>query len=456
MCLASNKRTHKVLSSTIEYMPTSPTTDESLIKPTDLRGILKYVPMFSDQVFVIALDGSLIAHENFQNVLLDIAVLRSLNIKVVLVYGIGCQLQSSSKLKNIEITDRHGEGVTDNKTLALAMEIAGEVGSLIVQGLTRNNLLCVSCNGVRAKSIGVVKGVDQINSGDIDKLDQKLFKQLLSSQTIPIVSPIALDRNGAPLRINSDLLAAGLATKVKASKLIYMTTEAAICVHNQALKNLPVAELELYLENNSNLIKERLISKAKHSAKAVRMGTPRAHILDGRLFGALLNEVFDKVGIGTMIYSDEYQSIRPAHKKDAQSIYDITRSAVRSETLFNRSQKHIINEINNYLVYEIDGSIIGCMHLRKYSNSSITEIGSVYVQSFYQGKGVGKKLIKYAIKLAHQDGTEKVFAMTTKASEFFEKVCNFKKGKIEDLPLVRQEEYRINRRNSKVFYYPII
>ncbi|MEC7609265.1 MAG: amino-acid N-acetyltransferase, partial [Verrucomicrobiota bacterium] len=224
-------------------MPTSPTTDESLIKPTDLRGILKYVPIFSDQVFVIALDGSLIAHENFQNVLLDIAVLRSLNIKVVLVYGIGCQLQSASKLKNIEITDLHGEGVTDNTTLALSMEIAGEVGSLIVQGLTRNNLLCVSCNGVRAKSIGVVKGVDQINSGDIDKLDQKLFKQLLSSQTIPIVSPIALDRNGAPLRINSDLLDACLATKVKSSKLIYMTNEATNRLHKQTKNIMAVSEI---------------------------------------------------------------------------------------------------------------------------------------------------------------------------------------------------------------------
>ena len=58
------------------------TSDEHSIKPTDLRGILKYVPMFRDHVFVLAIDGSLVAHENFQNVLLDIAVLRSLNIKV--------------------------------------------------------------------------------------------------------------------------------------------------------------------------------------------------------------------------------------------------------------------------------------------------------------------------------------------------------------------------------------
>ena len=158
------------------------------------------------------------------------------------------------------------------------MEIAGEVGSLITQGLTRSNLRCASCNGVRAKSIGIEKGIDQINSGDVDKLDLKLFKQLLSNQTTPIVSPIAYDRNGRPLRINSDLLASELAAKIEATKLIYMTTENGIREKGQALKNLPVAELELYLKNNSRLIKERLISKARHSAKAVRMGLSLIHI----------------------------------------------------------------------------------------------------------------------------------------------------------------------------------
>ena len=59
------------------------------IKPTDLRGILKYVSMFREHVFVVALDGSLVAHVNFKNVLLDIAVLRSLHIRVVLVYESG-------------------------------------------------------------------------------------------------------------------------------------------------------------------------------------------------------------------------------------------------------------------------------------------------------------------------------------------------------------------------------
>ena len=91
--------------------------NEHNIKPTDLRGILKYVPMFRDHVFVLALDGSLVAHENFQNVLLDIAVLRSLNIKVVLVHGIGHQLKLLAETKQVAITDPHGELKTDAATL---------------------------------------------------------------------------------------------------------------------------------------------------------------------------------------------------------------------------------------------------------------------------------------------------------------------------------------------------
>ena len=78
------------------------------IKPTDLRGILQYVPRFQGQIFIIALDGSIVADENFSNLLVDIAVLRSLGIKVVLVHGIGRQIQELSELRQIPISDVYG------------------------------------------------------------------------------------------------------------------------------------------------------------------------------------------------------------------------------------------------------------------------------------------------------------------------------------------------------------
>ena len=428
------------------------TSDEHNVKPTDLRGILKYVPMFRDHVFVLALDGSLVAHENFQNVLLDIAVLRSLNIKVVLVHGVGQQLKALAKQKQTTISDPHGELKTDAVTLELATEAAAMVSLEVMQGLTRNGLRCATCNGVRSKEIGMVKGEDQLNSGAVDKLDDVLFNKLLDTDTIPVITPIAFSREGTPLRINSDLLASELASKLNASKLIYMTTQDGLQINDQPLTNLPVANLEGLLKSATEQIPERLLSKVEHSVKAINAGTPRAHILDGRLFGALLNEIFDKVGIGTMVYSNDYQSIRRAVTTDAHSIYNITQNGVRTETLRERSQESIEATIADYLVYEIDGSIVACVNLKIYDSGDIAEIGSVYVQAFYQNKGVGRKMVEFACAEAQERGSKRAIAMTTQASKFFSKVCAFEEGTINDLPAERREDYAQNGRNSKVLY----
>src|ERR1044071_184404 len=87
------------------FPPSSTAATATTIKPTDLRGILKYVPRFQGQIFVVAIDGSIVADENFSNILVDLAVLRSLGIKVVIVHGISHQLQELSALRNIPITN---------------------------------------------------------------------------------------------------------------------------------------------------------------------------------------------------------------------------------------------------------------------------------------------------------------------------------------------------------------
>ncbi len=433
-------------------MNTDPPSDPP-IKPTDLRGILKYVPMFREHVFVIAVDGSTVAHEMFRNVLLDIAVLRSLNIKIVLVYGIGQQLRELAESRSVAISDPHGEGATDQRTLELANEASAAVNLQIVQGLTRNNLRCATTNAIRSKEIGILKGQDQLLSGNVDRLDIKLIHQLLDSDTIPVVAPIAFNREGNPLRINSDLLAAELASSLEASKLIFLTTQDGLQIDDRLLTNLPVAELETLLnETVADAFPERLRSKSTYAIKAIRAGTPRAHILDSRIFGVLLNEIFDKVGIGTMVYSNDYESIRPAIPADAYSIFNITRNAVQSEALLERTQASIESEIANFLVYEIDGSIIGCVHLRNFDQGKTIELGNVYVQPFYQKKGVGRRMVEYVCQQAQRQGTQRVVALTTQATKFFTAVCDFQEGGYADLPEPRATEARTNGRNSRVFY----
>lgn len=218
------------------------------------------------------------------------------------------------------------------------------------------------------------------------------------------------------------------------------------------LTNIPVKELDGLLSDARSGIPERLLSKAQHAVKAIEAGTPRAHILDGRVFGALLNEIFDKVGIGTMVYSNDYQSIRPAVPADAYAIYNITRSGVRRETLRDRSQAEIEAAIDNFLVYEIDGSIVACVALQSYEAGKVFEIGSVYVQSFYQNRGVGRRMVECACVEAAKRGARRVIALTTQATHFFTKVCGFSEGEATDLPAERLKIYESNSRNSKILY----
>src|SRR5215813_4437609 len=97
------------------------------MKPTDLRGILQYIPRFREKVFVLAIDGAIVTGENFANLLLDIAVLRSLNIRVVIVHGASAQIKALAKEKKETPSDLDGGGITDAATLQLALTAANRL-----------------------------------------------------------------------------------------------------------------------------------------------------------------------------------------------------------------------------------------------------------------------------------------------------------------------------------------
>ena len=131
------------------------------LRPTDLRGILKYVPQWRNHIFVVALDGSVVNEENFGNIMLELAVLRNLSIRLVVVHGIGAQMRALADERALEITDSQGYGPTNRATLDLAIEAASVVNHKIVQGLIRMGLNVVTTNAVRATERGILKGVAQ-------------------------------------------------------------------------------------------------------------------------------------------------------------------------------------------------------------------------------------------------------------------------------------------------------
>ncbi|MBQ6535135.1 MAG: amino-acid N-acetyltransferase, partial [Opitutales bacterium] len=336
-----------------------PTGGKASIKVSDLRGILEYVQLYRGQTFVVAIDGGVIACENFPSVITDIAVLRSLGINVAVVCGIGQQLRDAGAERGIELSDVYGENPVDAKTLALAREVSAAALQSVVDAFSAKNIRCVSTNAVRATEVGIISGVDFQKAGRIEKIDFKTIENLLSLGMIPVFPPVAPDRGGEILRINSDLLAAEVAIGLKATKLVFLTQTRGLLSGAQKALAVPLDEVPEILRARGDGLDPRVASKVKQAVRALASErTQRAHILDGRDSAALLTELFEKVGCGTMIYSDEYQKIRPATPGDVSTIFNLSQNSARSQNLVYRSLAEIESKIGSYFVYEMDGSII--------------------------------------------------------------------------------------------------
>ncbi len=420
-------------------------------KPTDLRGILQYVPRFQGQIFVIAIDGSIVADENFANLLVDVAVLRSLDIKLVIVHGIGHQLQELAIARSIAITNVDGTGVTDAATLDLGIRASSRVAHALVEGLTQNSLKCAVTNAVRALPFGIIKGVDQQFTARVERIDKDFLFELIDRDVVPVISPIAFGPDGKSLRVNSDLLAAELAEALQATKIIYLAPHAGLEIDGEVRREISVDAVRNILAAEPERIADVTRSKAMHAVKAIETGTPRVHIVDGRIFDGLLNEIFSNEGVGSLVYGNEYQQIRKARKSDVRLLYNLTRAAVRREELLHRTQQAIEKNIDQFFVFEIDENIIACVTLYFYPDKpQMAEIGSLYVMPFYHNRGIGKKMVEYATLMAKQRGAKTVIALSTQSFGFFQNVCGFEETDKSILPEARLKSYDDSGRNPKV------
>jgi amino-acid N-acetyltransferase len=213
------------------------------VKLTDLRGILQYIPQFREKTFIIEVDGAIVTDENFGNILLDVAVLRSLNIRVVLVHGASAQIKSLGEERNIKPSNLDGAGVTDADTLKLALTAANRLTHEILEGLAANDLRAACPNAIIAHPMGILQGVDQLFTGKVERVDTELLQTLLNQGIIPVVPPLGFDGDGKTYRVNSDGVSVAVAEALKATKLIFITSQDGLLYNGQIIRQMLVAEL---------------------------------------------------------------------------------------------------------------------------------------------------------------------------------------------------------------------
>ena len=420
------------------------------MKLTDLRGILQYIPQFREKTFILAIDGAIVTDENFATLLLDVAVLRSLNIRVVLVHGASAQIKSLADEQKVSASDLDGAGITDANTLKLALTAANRLTHEILEGLSANDIRAASTNVIIAHPLGIIQGVDHLFTGKVERVDAELLQSLVAQGVVPVIPPLGFDGDGKTYRVNSDGVAVAVAEQLKAIKLIFVTSHDGLVHRNQLIRQMPVAELSKLVQQDAAGFLPEMLSKAQHAAAACNAGVPRVHVINGALDEGLLGEVFSNHGLGTLIYANEYENIRPARKKDVRAIQMLTKQGVEADELVKRTQATIEKSLSDYFIFEIDKNPVACVALHIYPEDNQRELASLYVSASHENQGIGRKLIQYVESRARELGLRQLLALSTQAFTYFQSKANFVEGTPDDLPTARRERYEQSGRNSKV------
>jgi len=284
-----------------------------------LKGALRYVRAYRDQVFVIKLGGEMLADARaLDGIAAQVSLLSSLGIRMVVVHGGGPQATALSHRMGHEARIVAGRRVTDDDALVVAkMVYAGQLNVDLLAALRAHEAQAVGLSGVDADLItahrrppvqvvddaGKTVTVDYGHVGDLDRVDPRVLFTLLEARFVPVVASLAGDGDGHVFNVNADTVAESLAVALHAQKLIFLTSAPGVLRNREDPASLIAFadpdDLASLLA--SGAIAGGMRPKVEACIRAATGGVERTHIIDGRVADALLLEVFTGVGCGTMI-----------------------------------------------------------------------------------------------------------------------------------------------------------
>ena len=284
-----------------------------------LKGALRYVRAYRDQIFVVKLGGEVLNDpEILAGVAGQLALLSSLSIRLVVVHGGGPQATALSRRLGIEPRMVAGRRVTDDGALDVAkMVYAGKLNVELIAALRDHRVPAVGLSGVDAELItasrrppltvaddgGTTREVDYGHVGEIERVDPKVLLTLLEARMVPVVASLAGGHGGEIYNVNADTVAESLAVALGAQKLIFLTGAPGVLRDRTDASTLVTFadpdDLAGLMANGA--LSGGMRPKVESCIRAATGGVERTHIIDGRAPDALLLEVFTGAGCGTMI-----------------------------------------------------------------------------------------------------------------------------------------------------------
>ncbi len=273
---------------------------------------LPYIQRFNRKIIVVKYGGSAMSNVELQkNVIKDVALLKLVGFKPIIVHGGGKEISRWVGKVGKEAKFMNGLRVTDDETMEIAEMVLNKVNKSLV---TMVEELGVKAVGISGKDGGLLQvdkkyadGQDIGYVGDIKQVNPKVLYDLLEKDFLPIVAPIGLDDNFRTYNINADDAACAIAKAVNAEKLAFLTDIEGLYrdINDKSsfISRLTADQAEELI--GQGCIGGGMLPKLGNCTSAVKNGVNRVHILDGRIPHCLLLEIFTNEGIGTAIVADE-------------------------------------------------------------------------------------------------------------------------------------------------------
>lgn len=425
-----------------------------------------YINTHRGKTFVLMLSGEAVDDGNITNIIHDIALLNSLGVRLVLVFGSRPQIDRRLAEAGLQTRLHHHQRITDEAALNCVIEAAGRVRTqleaLFSMGLSNTpmhgaRIRVCSGNYVSARPAGVVDGVDLLHTGEVRRIDHGAIRQQLDHGHIVLLSNLGYSPTGEVFNLSVEEVATHAAAALHADKLILFGSEDGIRDSRGDLRSellvataqRMVAHYLARLEDSHSPHSEtaRLLQAA---ATACENGVPRCHLISHQQDGALLAELFTRDGSGTMVVQASYEQVRQASIDDVGGILELIAPLEAKGVLVRRSRDLLEAEIERFTVVERDGAIIGCAALYPFADEQVGELACVAIDNSYRGGARGDLLLTAIEDAARAQGLRELFVLTTRTAHWFIE-RGFRAASLEALPGSKKALYNFQR-NSKVFF----
>jgi amino-acid N-acetyltransferase len=424
-----------------------------------IREVFYYQNRFDGKTIVLKIDYPILNAPHFPQLLKDLAMLRATGIEIILIPGAREWIDAVLKEYDIESKYVNGTRIATQDSIPFIRMAAFDVANRLMTLLTAFQANAVIGNFIRARGIGVVDGVDFQNSGRVEKILKEPLQQLLDQGMIPIFPCIGWNAAGKPYNLASDDIAVAVAEALQAEKLFFVTDsdgfmETRFKLPPGLVKNSDGRVARLSLEEAEEVLKLNAdnpdpdLKYLDLALTACRKGTERAHVVDGRMEGAILREIFSNLGVGTMVYGNDYESIRPMKADDIGDVLRLMQPLVQEGILIKRTQQDLMSRHADFVVYSIDDVVHACGALHDYGDGQ-GEIAAIATNPVYRHLSMGRKIVSYLVEKAEKAGMTRVFALTTRTVDWFEQL-GFVETDLESLPARKRATYDHDRK-SRIF-----